>query len=129
MPLKIATMYHGEIAVLRCEGRIVLGEAPELRASLRSAWEGGAKRIVLDLTGVNYIDSSGIGELVSAYTTTRNSGGELVLAGLTKKVSDLLKITKLYTVFQVFETAETAEAAIASLGRAGSSQVRDETKT
>lgn len=122
MPLQIATTYHGGIAVLQCEGRIVLGE-PEFRAALREAWAGGAKRIVLDFAGVDYMDSSGIGELVSAYTTTRNSGGELVLVGLTKKVRDLLTITKLITVFQVFDNAD---AAIGSLGNVGQSQVRDE---
>ena len=72
-----------------------------LRDSVREMLAKGQKKIVLNLADVNYIDSSGIGELVSAFTTVKNSGGELKLLNLTKKVHDLLQITKLYTVFDV----------------------------
>ena len=68
----------------------------------------GNKKIVLNLQNVNYIDSSGIGELVSAFTTTKNQGGELKLLNLTKKVNDLLQITKLYTVFDVKDDEASA---------------------
>ena len=63
----------------------------------------GDKKILLNLSEVSYIDSSGIGELVSGYTTVSNAGGKLKLLGLTKRVQDLLQITKLYTVFEVFD--------------------------
>src|SRR5262249_7036088 len=69
--------------------------------TVRDLLSKGQKRILLNLGDVNYIDSSGIGELVSAFTTVRNQGGELKLLNLTKKVHDLLQITKLYTVFDV----------------------------
>ena len=73
----------------------------QLRDSVRDLLSKGNKKILLNLADVNYIDSSGIGELVSAFTTTKNQGGELKLLKLTKKVNDLLQITKLYTVFDV----------------------------
>jgi anti-sigma B factor antagonist len=72
-----------------------------LRDTIRDSVGQGIKKILLNLGDVTYIDSSGIGELVSAYTTVRNQGGELKLLNLTKKVHDLLQITKLYTVFDV----------------------------
>ena len=72
-----------------------------LRDQVKDLLTKGQKKILLNLGDVNYIDSSGIGELVSAYTTVRNQGGELKLLNLTKKVHDLLQITKLYTVFDV----------------------------
>jgi anti-sigma B factor antagonist len=96
------------VTVLQCSGRVVLGESAGLRDAIRDALSRGETHIVLDLTGVNYIDSSGIGELVSGYTVTRNSGGNLLLAGLQKRVRDLLQITKLYTVFDVFENVSAA---------------------
>ena len=85
-----------------CSGRITLGEGSVvLRDNVKDLLGKGQKKILLNLGDVNYIDSSGIGELVSAYTTVRNQGGELKLLNLTKKVHDLLQITKLYTVFDV----------------------------
>jgi anti-sigma B factor antagonist len=85
-----------------CSGRITLGEGSVvLRDTVKELLSKGQKRILLNLGDVNYIDSSGIGELVSAYTTAKNQGGELKLLKLTKKVHDLLQITKLYTVFDV----------------------------
>jgi anti-sigma B factor antagonist len=91
-----------------CSGRITLGEGSvTLRDTVRELLSRSQKKILLNLGDVNYIDSSGIGELVSAFTTVRNQGGELKLLNLTKKVHDLLQITKLYTVFDVKED-ETA---------------------
>ena len=85
-----------------CSGRITLGEGSVvLRDVVKDLLAKGQKKILLNLGDVNYIDSSGIGELVSAYTTVKNQGGELKLLNLTKKVHDLLQITKLYTVFDV----------------------------
>jgi anti-sigma B factor antagonist len=83
-------------------GKITLGEgSATLRQTVRELVSAGQRKILLNLGDVDYIDSSGIGELVSAFTTTKNQGGELKLLHLTKKVHDLLQITKLYTVFDV----------------------------
>ncbi len=99
----------GSVSVLDVSGRITLGEgSAKLREMLRDLLEKGQKRIVLNLGDVGYIDSSGIGELVSSYTTVKNQGGELKLLHLTKKVHDLLQITKLYTVFDVHSDEQTA---------------------
>jgi anti-sigma B factor antagonist len=92
------------VAVVDVSGRITLGEgSSSVRDSLRELIGKGEKKILLNLSEVSYIDSSGIGELVSAYTTISNQGGTLKLIGLTKRVKDLLQITKLYTVFDVHE--------------------------
>jgi len=90
------------ITVVDVSGRITLGEAcKELREVIRGELGKGHKNILLNLADVTYIDSSGIGELVSAYTAVSGQGGQLKLLNLTKKVHDLLQITKLYTVFDV----------------------------
>jgi len=92
----------GGVTVIDVSGRITLGEgSAALREMVRDLLLKGQKRIVLNLGDVNYIDSSGIGELVSGYTTVKNQGGELKLLNLTRKVHDLLQITKLFTVFDV----------------------------
>jgi anti-sigma B factor antagonist len=92
----------GTITVLDLSGRITLGEGSALlRSTIRTLLEENRFKILVNLGDINYIDSSGIGELVSAFTTVKNRGGELKLLHLTKKVHDLLQITKLYTVFEV----------------------------
>jgi anti-sigma B factor antagonist len=92
-----------------CSGRITLGEGSiVLRDIVKDLLGKGNKKILLNLGDVNYIDSSGIGELVSAFTTVKNQGGELKLLNLTKKVHDLLQITKLYTVFDVRDDEASA---------------------
>lgn len=97
------------VTVIDVSGRITLGEGSAmLREMVRDLLTKGQKRIVLNLGDVNYIDSSGIGELVSGYTTVKNQGGEVKLLNLTKKVHDLLQITKLYTVFDVHNDEHTA---------------------
>ncbi len=102
MNLKVSTRQVDGVSIVDCSGRITLGEGSVvLRDTVKDLLSKGHKKILLNLGDVNYIDSSGIGELVSAYTTTRNQGGELKLLKLTKKVHDLLQITKLYTVFDV----------------------------
>jgi anti-sigma B factor antagonist len=101
--MKISTRQLDGVTILDTSGRITLGEGSvQLRDAVRDLLGKGRKQILLNLGDVNYIDSSGIGELVSAFTATRNQGGELKLLNLTKKVHDLLQITKLYTVFDVF---------------------------
>ena len=102
MTMKASTRNVDEITVVDLSGRITLGEGSVvLRDTVRNLVGQGNKKILLNLGDVNYIDSSGIGELVSAFTSVRNQGGELKLLNLTKKVHDLLQITKLYTVFDV----------------------------
>ncbi|HWX54985.1 MAG TPA: STAS domain-containing protein [Verrucomicrobiae bacterium] len=91
-----------KVTIVDLSGRITLGEGSVvLRDAVRDLVSKGKTKILLNLGDVTYIDSSGIGELVSAFTTVRNQGGELKLLKLTKKVHDLLQITKLYTVFDI----------------------------
>jgi anti-sigma B factor antagonist len=100
--MKISTRQVDGVTIVDCSGRITLGEGSiTLRDTVSQLLTKGQKKILLNLGEVNYIDSSGIGELVSAFTTVRKQGGELKLLNLTKKVHDLLQITKLYTVFDV----------------------------
>jgi anti-sigma B factor antagonist len=112
MSLKIHTRNNVDgITVLDLSGRITLGEGSvTIRDAVRDELEGGVTKILLNLGDVSYIDSSGIGELVSAFTTTKNRGGELKVVNLTKKMHDLLQITKLYTVFDVYENESEAIA-------------------
>jgi anti-sigma B factor antagonist len=92
------------VTVVDISGRITLGEGcAQLRELIRDQLTKAHKRVLINLADVTYIDSSGIGELVSAYTTVSNQGGQLKLLNLTKKVHDLLQITKLYTVFDIHE--------------------------
>jgi len=99
----------GPVTVLDMSGRITLGDGSALlRKTLRELLEQKRIRILLNLADVDYIDSSGIGELVSGYTSVKNRGGELKLLHLTKKVHDLLQITKLYTVFDVYSDEQIA---------------------
>lgn len=107
--MKISSRQVDGVSVLDCNGRITLGEGSiTLRDTVRDLLSKGHKKILLNLAEVSYIDSSGIGELVSAFTTVRNQGGELKLLNLTKKVHDLLQITKLYTVFDVKDDEASA---------------------
>ena len=102
MTMKANTRQVDGITVVDMSGRITLGEGSViLREAVKDLVAKGQKKILLNLGDVTYIDSSGIGELVSAFTSVRNQGGELKLLNLTKKVHDLLQITKLYTVFDI----------------------------
>lgn len=98
-----------DIAIIDFSGKITLGEGSStLRRTIKELIDKGHRKIVLNLYDVDYIDSSGIGELVSGYTTVRNAEGELKLLHLTKRVHDLLQITRLFTVFDVQSDEETA---------------------
>lgn len=109
MSVKLTTRQVGDVTVIDASGRITLGEgASNFRDSIRDLVTKGNKKILLNLGDVSYIDSSGIGELVSGFTTVTNSGGSLKLVGLNKRVKDLLQITKLYTVFEVFDDEAAA---------------------
>jgi anti-sigma B factor antagonist len=99
----------GDVTVIDATGRITLGEgASTFRDEIRTLAAKGNQKLLLNLGDVSYIDSSGIGELVSGFTTVTNHGGQLKLLGLTKRVKDLLQITKLYTVFEVYDDEAAA---------------------
>jgi len=107
--MKSTTRQVDGITILDLSGRITLGEGSvQLRDLIRDLVTKGQTKILLNLGDVNYIDSSGIGELVSAFTSVKNQGGELKLLNLTKKVHDLLQITKLYTVFDIKDDEASA---------------------
>jgi anti-sigma B factor antagonist len=109
MPLKIDSREVSHVTILDIEGRIVLGqEIGDLRDAVRGLIKDGKKKIILNLAGVDYIDSSGVGELVGSFTAMRNAGGELKLLNLTQKVHDVLHVTKLYTVFDIKNDEFTA---------------------
>lgn len=104
MSVKLTSRQVGDVTVIDAAGRITLGEgASAFRDTLRDFVAKGNKKLLLNLGDVSYIDSSGIGELVSGFTTVTNSGGQLKLVGLSKRIKDLLQITKLYTVFDVYD--------------------------
>ncbi len=111
MSMKFKTREVDGVTILDLSGRITLGEGSgTLRDTVRDLVSKGSKKILLNLAEVDYIDSSGLGELVAAYTAVKNSGGDLKLVNLTKKVSDLLVITKLATVFDVKDDEAAAVA-------------------
>jgi anti-sigma B factor antagonist len=112
MSMKVATRQVDGVTILDLSGRITLGEGSvTLRDAVHDVVAKGSKHILLNLENISYIDSSGIGELVSAFTSVKNSGGELKLLNLTKKVHDLLQITKLYTVFDIWDNEASAVSA------------------
>jgi anti-sigma B factor antagonist len=102
MSFRASSRDIGDVTVIDMEGRITLGEGSALLRDLVKENLGkGRKKIVMNLAGINYIDSTGLGELVSGYRLVKSEGGELKLLNLSKKVTDLLQITKLYTVFDI----------------------------
>jgi anti-sigma B factor antagonist len=107
--VKLTTRQVGDVTVIDATGRITLGEGASLfRDMVRDLATKGNKKLLVNLNDVSYIDSSGIGEMVSGFTTVTNHGGQLKLLGLSKRVKDLLQITKLYTVFEVFDDEAAA---------------------
>ncbi len=111
MSFKATAREVSGITVVDLSGRITLGEGSAmLRQMVRDLLGKGQRKVLFNLGDINYIDSSGIGELVSGFTTIRNQGGELKLLHLTKKVHDLLQITKLFTVFEVHDDEQQALA-------------------
>jgi anti-sigma B factor antagonist len=108
MSVKLSTRQVGDVTVADVAGKLTLGEASgTFREALRNLIAQGQKKILLNLNDVSYMDSSGIGELVAAYTTVTAAGGALKLLNLTPRVQTPLQSTKLYTVFEVFDN-ETA---------------------
>ena len=109
--LNISERQVGDVTILDMDGKITIGEGSvALRTAIRRLLEEGKKKILLNLAKVNYIDSSGIGELVSSYTAIGKEQGQLKLLNLTQKLEDLLTITKLLTVFDVYDSEEEALA-------------------
>ena len=107
--LNISERQVGDVTVLDMDGKITIGEGSvALRSAIRRLLEEGKKKVLLNLAGVSYIDSSGIGELVSSYTAINKDGGQLKLLNLTQKTLELLTITKLLTVFDVYESESEA---------------------
>ncbi|MBC7931921.1 MAG: STAS domain-containing protein [Rubrivivax sp.] len=107
--LNIRERQAGDVTILDLEGKITIGEGSvSLRGAIRRLIEEGKKKILLNLGGVGYVDSSGIGELVSSFTTIQREGGQLKLLNLTQKIQDLLGITKLLTVFDTYDDEATA---------------------
>jgi anti-sigma B factor antagonist len=99
------------VSVLDLSGKIVLGEGDgQIRDRIKDLLADGQKKILLNLAEVNYIDSAGLGALISSYTTVKRQGGQLKLVNLTKRIQDLLAITKLITVFETYDNEEEAIA-------------------
>jgi len=99
----------GDVLVLHLQGPITLGEGTrKLRALIQEKLQAGKKNIVLNLAEVYYIDSSGLGELVAAYTTTNRIGGKLKLMKLSPRVKDLAQLTKVYQIFEIFDDEDSA---------------------
>jgi anti-sigma B factor antagonist len=109
MAFKLTTRDVDHVTIVDIRGRITLGEETgTLRDAVRDLIAKGKKKIILNLAHVDYIDSSGVGELVSSLTTVRNAGGELKLLNLTQKVHDVVQVTKLYTIFDIKDDEFTA---------------------
>jgi len=103
------------VFVLHLQGPITLGQATErLRNLIQSALDGGKKNILINMAEVFYIDSSGLGELVAAYTTATHRGGKLKLMKLTPRVQDVVQLTRVYRVFEVFNDEDTAVRSFAA---------------
>ena len=105
----------GDVTILDLKGRITLGEGDEmLKDKIHSMLNQGRKKIVLNFNDVPYVDSAGLGEIVRTYTTVSRQGGGLKLLNLTKRITDLLSITKLLTVFETFESEDEAVKSFAA---------------
>jgi anti-sigma B factor antagonist len=113
--MQIEERHVGDVKVLDLKGRVTLGEGDELlRDKVNSLLNQGHKKIVLNLAEVPYIDSAGLGEIVRTYTTVSKQGGSLKLLNLTKRITDLLSITKLLTVFETFDSENEAVRSFAA---------------
>ncbi|HUJ94265.1 MAG TPA: STAS domain-containing protein [Terriglobales bacterium] len=108
MQLKLTTRNVDGVTVVDCNGRIVFGDESALLRDTVKGLIGNNTRILLNLEGINYIDSGGLGTLVALYTTAHNAGGAVKLVNLTQRVGDLLQVTKLVTVFEVFDSEQKA---------------------
>ncbi len=104
MILQLNTRQVGDVTVLDASGKITLGEgATQFRQKIKDLMTFGNRKFLVNMANVTYVDNSGISELVSAFTTVRDAGGQLKLVNLGKRFNDLLLINKLYTVFETFD--------------------------
>ncbi len=110
MQLKTSTRSFADVMIVDCSGRIVFGEECTLLRDQVKELLSGSKQIVVNLAGVPYIDSSGVGTLVGLFASAKAAGVTLKLAGMSGRVKDVLVITKLGSIFEVYETAEDAAA-------------------
>ena len=111
MTLKMESHTTEGVTIVTCHGRIVFGEeATELRETLKKLL-ATTRKLILNLSGVSYIDSGGLGTLVGVYSSARSSGADIKLTGLGQRLRDVLQITKLVTVFEVYDTEQQAIAA------------------
>ena len=125
MSLKLSARVINGVKIIDCNGRIVFGEeASQLRDTIKKDLAQN-NRIVLNLANVNYIDSGGIGTMVSLFTSARNAGGDIKLLHLTKRVGDLLQITKLITVFESYDDEQKAVNAFTSTAKASGASHRE----
>jgi anti-sigma B factor antagonist len=107
--MQIEERIVGNVTILDLKGKITLGEGDEaLKDKINSLLHQDRKKLLLNLAGVPYIDSAGLGEVVRTYTTVSRQGGQLKLVNLTKRITDLLSITKLLTVFETFDVEQDA---------------------
>jgi len=115
--MDISQRIIGSVAVIDLKGRVTLGEGAEIfRDKINSLLHQGQRNLVLNLSGVDYLDSAGLGEIVGTYATVRRQGGTLKLVGLTARIRDLLSITKLLTVFDTFDSEQDAVRSFSSVG-------------
>lgn len=109
MSLTLEQRKQGDVTIIEAKGRITIGEGDvHLRSTIKNLVEQGHKKMILDLSAVKYMDSAGVGELVSTYTSVKNGGGKLILVGVTGKILDLLQITQLLQVFEVYAKMDEA---------------------
>ena len=115
MSLKMSTREVKDIVIVDLSGRLTMGEAcAAIRDEIHDQIGHGVRKVLLNLADVSYIDSAGLGELTAAFTSIKNQNGQLKLLNLTKRVHDLMQITKLYTVFDVYDDERTAVASFGS---------------
>jgi anti-sigma B factor antagonist len=116
--MQIEERIVGDVVVLDLRGRVTLGEGDEmLKDKVNSLVNQGYRKLLLNLAGVPYVDSAGLGEIVRTYTTVSRQGGSLKLLNLTKKITDLLSITKLLTVFETFDSEQDAVRSFSASAR------------
>ncbi|HLY40646.1 MAG TPA: STAS domain-containing protein [Terracidiphilus sp.] len=115
MSLKLGTREVKRIIIIDLNGRLTMGEpCAAIRDEVHDQLRQGCTKLLLNLAEVSYIDSAGLGELTSAFTSVKNRNGQLKLLSLTKRVHDLMQITKLYTVFDVYDDEKKAVASFGS---------------
>lgn len=110
--MEITTRKHNDIFILNPQGKVTLGDGDqELGEAVRQALEIGERKLIINFEKVNYLDSSGVGELVGCYTSIKNRGGDMKICGMNNRIFGLIKMTSLHSVFEVLDTEAEAIAA------------------